>query len=102
MIKEIKQGTKQYELILWNYKFYPSIYEHGLLALYKKPSKVKQDAYYKCLSIAKYYGTIKDIKGNGTCQNFSLYISVDTGDNTLIIQFTSSNTRLINIGGTKI
>ena len=102
MVKEVKQGTKQYELILWNYKFYPSIRERGLLALYQKPSKKKQDAYISCLKVANYYGTIKDIKGNGNCQNFSLYISVDTGEEIIILQFTSSNTRLINIGGRKV
>ena len=102
MIKEVKQGTKQFDIIYDNYRFYQSIYERGLLSLYKKPSKEKQDAYYKCLNIASYYGTIIDVKGNGNCQNFSLYIQIDTGDDKIIIQFTSSNTRLINIGGTRL
>lgn len=94
MIK-VKQGTKQAESILFGYKMYASIRNSGIYGLYARPSQAKIRAYDDCIRNALKFGTILDVTGTGNSFNFTLYIGVRTPNGDIIIQETSSNTRIL-------
>lgn len=92
---EVKQNTKQAQEIKHSYERLKSIFNAGIFGLYNKPSAEKIESYDNCIKRASKLGTIKDIKGCGGTQFYTLYIGVQGADENYIIQETYANTRIL-------